>query len=58
MSTTKKDTNTKQVVFKNERLKELATINKASSIIKEGKSVKETLKELALILPKGWHNHK
>ncbi len=59
MSTNKKDKNSNQVLFNNtERWKELTTINKVSSIIKEGKNYKETLKELAFILPKGWHNHK
>ena len=45
----------KQLLFeRQERLKELATINHASSILKEGKPFKESLKKLALILPKGW----
>lgn len=37
-----------------ERLKELATINKTTSILKEGKAIDETLQHIALILPKGW----
>ncbi|MBN3035513.1 MAG: pyruvate, phosphate dikinase [Bacteroidales bacterium] len=37
-----------------ERLKELATINQTNKIIKEGKSVEETLQKIALILPNGW----
>lgn len=34
-----------------ERLKELAAINKTSSILKEGKPIDETLQQLCLILP-------
>lgn len=37
-----------------ERLKELAAINRASQIIKEGKGVDETLKQLVMILPPAW----
>ncbi|MCF8234570.1 MAG: pyruvate, phosphate dikinase [Bacteroidales bacterium] len=37
-----------------ERLKELATINKTTNILKEGKSIEESLQQIALILPKGW----
>lgn len=37
-----------------ERLKELATLNKTSSIIKEGKPYEETLRKIAMILPSGW----
>ncbi len=37
-----------------ERLKELATINRATAIIKEGKSKLETLQQIAHILPAGW----
>jgi len=37
-----------------ERLKELACINQTASLIKEGKSVEETLQKLCLILPPAW----
>lgn len=37
-----------------ERLKELSTINRTTSIIKEGKSLNETLQKIAHILPSGW----
>jgi hypothetical protein len=37
-----------------ERLKELACINETTKIIKEGKSVEESLQKIALRLPKAW----
>ncbi len=37
-----------------ERLKELACINETTIIIKEGKSVEETLQKIAFQLPKAW----
>jgi len=37
-----------------ERLKELAAINSAIAIIKEGRSVQDTLHQLCLILPDAW----
>ena len=37
-----------------ERLKELACINRTTSIIKAGKPVEETLKQIVLILPAAW----
>ena len=37
-----------------ERLKELACINKTSSIIREQKSIEETLQKITLNLPEGW----
>jgi hypothetical protein len=37
-----------------ERLKELAAINQAIAIIKEGKSIQDTLHQLCLILPDAW----
>ncbi len=37
-----------------ERLKELACINETTKIIKEGKSVEETLQKVTLRLPKAW----
>ena len=37
-----------------ERLKELACINKSNQIIREGKSLDETLQQICQILPKAW----
>ncbi|MCF8368340.1 MAG: pyruvate, phosphate dikinase [Bacteroidales bacterium] len=37
-----------------ERLKELSTINRTTAILKEGKSVNETLQNITHILPDGW----
>jgi Pyruvate phosphate dikinase, AMP/ATP-binding domain len=37
-----------------ERLKELACINETTKIIKEGKSVEESLQKIALRIPKAW----
>jgi two-component SAPR family response regulator len=37
-----------------ERLKELAAINRTTQIIKEGKSVEETLRQICMILPPAW----
>lgn len=37
-----------------ERLKELATINQTTSIIKAGKPLNQTLQEIAEVLPDGW----
>jgi CheY-like chemotaxis protein len=37
-----------------ERLKELACINRTTSILKEGKPIEETLQQIALILPAAW----
>lgn len=37
-----------------ERLKELSTINRTTYILKEGKSVDETLQNITYILPDGW----
>ena len=39
---------------KGERLKELSCINQTTQIIKEGKSVEETLQRIAHILPRAW----
>jgi hypothetical protein len=39
---------------KTERLKELACINQTTQIIKEGKSVEETLRRIVRILPPAW----
>lgn len=37
-----------------ERLKELSTINRTTKILKEGKTINETLQQIAHILPDGW----
>ncbi len=37
-----------------ERIKELMCINKTTALIKENKSIEETLKHIALILPNAW----
>ena len=37
-----------------ERLKELECINKTTNILKEGKSIEETLQHIVLILPEAW----
>jgi CheY-like chemotaxis protein len=37
-----------------ERLKELSTINRTTTILKEGKPQNETLQQIAYILPDGW----
>ena len=37
-----------------ERVKELMTINRTSALITEGKPIDETLRQIALILPRGW----
>lgn len=37
-----------------ERLKELATLNRTNQIIRENKSIDETLKHICMILPDGW----
>ncbi len=39
---------------KKERLKELACINRTTEILKECRSVEETLRQIVLILPKAW----
>ncbi|HPE43674.1 MAG TPA: hypothetical protein PKV88_06300, partial [Bacteroidales bacterium] len=37
-----------------ERLKELATLNRTTQILRENKSPEETLKHISMILPDGW----
>lgn len=37
-----------------ERLKELSCINETTNITKEGKSIEDTLQQIAFILPKAW----
>ncbi|MGC9375644.1 MAG: hypothetical protein ACP5DQ_11465, partial [Bacteroidales bacterium] len=44
----------KLIAENKERLKELSCINQTTKIIKEGKSIEETLQKIALILPKAW----
>jgi hypothetical protein len=45
----------KKILAENkERLKELMCINKTTAIIKENKSIEETLKHIALIIPIAW----
>ena len=44
----------KLLAEKHERLKELACINQTTAIIREGKSIEETLQQIALIIPKAW----
>lgn len=49
-----KKTLNKIIAESNERLKELMCINKTTAIIKENKSIEETLKHISLILPNAW----
>lgn len=45
----------KMLVFQNrERLKELSAINQTTKILKEGKSIEETLRQICMLLPKAW----
>ncbi len=45
----------KKILAENqERVKELMCINKTTAIIKENKSIEETLKHIALIIPAAW----
>lgn len=37
-----------------ERLKELSTLNRTTQIIRENKSIEETLKHITMVLPDGW----
>src|SRR5512138_2719694 len=37
-----------------ERLKELACINRTNSVLKEGKPIEETLQQIVLLLPAAW----
>jgi hypothetical protein len=47
--------NLSRIIHENrERLKELRCINTATAIIKENKSVEETLKHISLIMPEAW----
>lgn len=44
-----------RLIFENrERLKELSAINRTTSILKEGKSVDDTLQQVCMILPPAW----
>ena len=42
------------IAERKERLKELTCINETTQIIKEGRSVEETLDQISMILPKAW----
>ena len=45
----------KMLVFENrERLKELSAINQTTKILKEGKSIEETLSQICMLLPNAW----
>jgi len=44
----------KIIAEKKERLKELSCINQTTDILKEGKSIEETLQRVTLILPPAW----
>lgn len=44
----------KLLAEKKERLKELACLNQTTQFLKEGRSIEETLRQIALILPKAW----
>ncbi len=44
----------KSLTEKHELLKELACINQATAIIREGKPIEETLQQITLIIPKAW----
>jgi CheY-like chemotaxis protein len=44
----------REIHYQQERLKELACINRATQILKEGKPVEETLMHLVLMLPAAW----
>ena len=47
--------NLNRLIFENrERLKELAAINQTTTILKEGKSIEETIQQICSILPKAW----
>lgn len=37
-----------------ERLKELAAINQTTALVKEGKSIDETLRQICMLLPEAW----
>ncbi len=55
MKETSPGTNFQQLRAENiERLKELAAINRTTQIIKEGKPVEETLRQVCMIIPPAW----
>ncbi|HRZ77516.1 MAG TPA: hypothetical protein P5248_09130, partial [Bacteroidales bacterium] len=37
-----------------ERQKELAAINQTTALVKEGKSIPETLRQISMLLPEAW----
>jgi len=50
-----KNTGINKILAENiERLKELAAINQTTGIIKEGKSIEDTLQQICFILPRAW----
>lgn len=54
-SETGKEQGLNRIIAENiERLKELSAINQTTSIIKEGKSIEDTLQQICFILPKAW----
>ena len=44
----------KLLAERKERLKELACINRTTEILKEGKTIEESLQQIAMILPEAW----
>lgn len=44
----------KLIAEQKERLKELACINQTTQILKQGKTIEESLKQISMILPKAW----
>ncbi len=53
-STTSQEDFYKLLAESKERLKELSAINRTTSIIKEGRTVEGTLRQISLILPDAW----
>ena len=53
-SSKSKDELQKLLHEKEERLKELSAINQTTQIIKEGKTVEETLRRIVHLLPRAW----
>ncbi|MEA3316905.1 MAG: hypothetical protein U9R54_03010, partial [Bacteroidota bacterium] len=46
--------NNRLIAESKERLKELSCINRTTSIIRESKSIEETLNKIVLLLPEAW----
>jgi len=53
-NTLEQDELQKLLLERKERIKELSAINQTTSILREGKSINETLYKLVLILPRAW----